>query len=91
MTNYIMHRLSLPRAALFSFVMLVLFTEASPTFAQGTSEQRAACLADAFRLCGAFIPDVNSVTSCMVRQHRNLSQECASTMSKRGPRHEDRL
>jgi len=41
-----------------------------------TAEQQQACSDDAFRLCGADIPDVDRVTACMVRQQAQLSPGC---------------
>ena len=41
-----------------------------------TGEQQQACMGDAFRLCGAEIPDVDRVTACMVRRQVELSPGC---------------
>ena len=41
-----------------------------------TPEQEQACSGDAFRLCGAEIPDVDRVTLCMVRNRSQLSPGC---------------
>jgi hypothetical protein len=41
-----------------------------------TPEQEQACTGDAFRLCGAEIPDVNRVTACMVAKKSQLSPAC---------------
>jgi len=41
-----------------------------------TPEQQQACSDDAFRLCGADIPDVDRVTVCMVRNKSQLSPGC---------------
>jgi hypothetical protein len=41
-----------------------------------TPEQQQACSDDAFRLCGADIPDVDRVTVCMVRNKAQLSPGC---------------
>jgi hypothetical protein len=41
-----------------------------------TPEQEQACSGDAFRLCGAEIPDVDRVTVCMVRNKSQLSPGC---------------
>jgi hypothetical protein len=48
-----------------------------PTMARAyTPEQQQACSGDAFRLCGADIPDVDRVTVCMIRNKSQLSPEC---------------
>jgi hypothetical protein len=41
-----------------------------------TQDEQAACTDDAFRLCGADIPDVDRVTVCMVRRKAELSPGC---------------
>ena len=41
-----------------------------------TPEQEQACTPDAFRLCGAEIPDVGRVTACMVAKKSQLSPPC---------------
>jgi hypothetical protein len=41
-----------------------------------TAEEQQACSNDAFRLCGAEIPDVDRVTVCMVRNKSQLSPGC---------------
>lgn len=41
-----------------------------------TDEQQQACSADAFRLCGADIPDVDRITACMVRNKSQLTPGC---------------
>jgi hypothetical protein len=63
-------QLSLMLATALSVSML-------PTGASAyTPEQQQACSADAFRLCGPEIPDVDRVTVCMIRHKAELSPEC---------------
>jgi hypothetical protein len=50
-----------------------MWPAASPAY---TSEQQQACTDDAFRLCGADIPDVDRVTACMVRNKSQLTPGC---------------
>lgn len=45
-------------------------------FAQGTEQQREACMPDAFRLCGQFIPDAGRVESCLRNAGPRLSPPC---------------
>jgi hypothetical protein len=52
--------------------------------AQGTPEQRAACAGDATRLCGQFIPDVDRITSCMIKVRRDLSPPCRAVLDRGG-------
>jgi type II secretory pathway component PulL len=55
---------------------LALWLGMSPAAAQGTPEQRAACEADAMRLCQEFVPDVQRITACMSQKRRHLSPRC---------------
>jgi hypothetical protein len=41
-----------------------------------TPEQQQACSGDAFRLCGADIPDIDRITACMIRNKSQLSTGC---------------
>lgn len=41
-----------------------------------TPEQEQACTGDAMRLCGAFIPDVDRITACMISNKTQLSPGC---------------
>jgi hypothetical protein len=44
--------------------------------AQGTDQERQACTPDAFRLCGAYIPDVDRITACLRSNGPHLSKPC---------------
>ena len=63
---------------------LALFLALAPsvTRAQGTADQRAACTLDAFRLCGAEIPNVERIIACMKANKANLSPGCRSVFDK---------
>jgi hypothetical protein len=54
--------------------------------AQGMDAQQA-CTPDAMRLCSAYIPDRARVTSCMLANRSQLSQECRLAMGGGGKRH----
>ena len=48
-----------------------------PAAGQGYSqEQQQACTPDAMRLCGAYIPDVDRITVCMIQNKSQLSPGC---------------
>jgi hypothetical protein len=53
-------------------------------FAQSQEDQQA-CMDDAFRVCGAFIPDRGRVTACMVENKSKLSSACQMVMNKYAP------
>jgi hypothetical protein len=59
-----------------------------------TPEQEQACSPDAFRLCGAEIPDVERVTACMIRNKSQLTPVCRAFFKPepkpRSSRREDR-
>ncbi len=46
-----------------------------------TSEQRAACTSDVFRLCKAEIPNVTKIISCLKKEQSNLSPACQSVFA----------
>ena len=43
---------------------------------RGTTEQRAACAPDAFRLCAGYIPDPTNVEACLRQRKSDLSDAC---------------
>jgi hypothetical protein len=51
-------------------------TMASAQENRGTSEQRAACVSDAFRLCSSYIPDGTGIEYCLTQKKSELSQSC---------------
>ena len=59
--------------------LLLLFQTSefqTSAFAQGTQDQRDACTPDAFRLCGAYMPDPGRVEACLRAAGPNLSRPC---------------
>ena len=53
--------------------ILGALTSASYAYSQ---QQQEMCTGDAMRLCGAYIPDVDRITACMVSKHDELSAGC---------------
>jgi hypothetical protein len=41
-----------------------------------TPEQQQACTGDAMNLCGAYVPDVDRITACMIQNKARLSPGC---------------
>jgi len=68
----------IPLGRYFSAVMVAFIgvTLAEASHAQGTPEQRMACTEDAFKFCGADIPDVPRITACMIKNLKQLSPVC---------------
>jgi hypothetical protein len=72
-----------PIAGLAALFGLALVLAPVPASAQGTPEQRAACEADAMRLCGQYVPDVQRITACMHQNRRYLSPRCRAVFAKK--------
>ena len=66
--------------AAFVLAWAVSFTP-TPAAAQGTPEQRQACQPDAMRLCSEFVPDVERITACMVKNRIRLSPPCRAVFT----------
>ncbi|NEW87664.1 hypothetical protein DU475_10370 [Rhodopseudomonas sp. WA056] len=63
------------RHAVFVAVSLGVSLVATGALAY-TAEQQQACTGDAMRLCGAFVPDVDRITVCMIRNKAQLTAGC---------------
>lgn len=48
----------------------------APALAQGTAEERSACIGDAFHFCASDIPDVPKIEVCLIRNMSHLSKNC---------------
>ena len=57
-------------------IAAAMLASGSAALAEGTPEQRSACIGDAFRLCGTEIPDVGRITACMKANYSQLSPGC---------------
>ncbi len=68
---------SLRNHALGAVLAMALTNAILPTKGHAyTAEQQQACTPDAMRLCGAYIPDVDRITACMIQRRSQLSPEC---------------
>ena len=70
-------------------IALMAAIASSPAAAQGTPQQRAACEQEAQWLCSNYIPDVDAITACMVRNRHLLSPRCRAMFgsgTKKRPR-----
>jgi hypothetical protein len=65
-------------------VLATLLASSSAGFAQGTPEQRAACMGDVFKFCSSEIPSVAKVTACMKANGAKLSPACKATANSKG-------
>lgn len=66
-------------------VSAVLIFAAAPAAAQGTAQERSDCTGDAFRFCSAFIPNVNAVEACLIRNKKQLSPGCQREFAANPP------
>ncbi|RXT35251.1 hypothetical protein [Bradyrhizobium betae] len=69
-------------ALLAAIVVALGSAAASAQDNQGTPEQRAACMADAFRLCSAYIPDPPGVEACLRQRKSDLSEGCKAVFEQ---------
>jgi hypothetical protein len=63
-------------------IVATLVASSSAALAQGTSEQRSACMGDAFRYCSAEIPNISRITACMKTNFSKLTPACKAVMTK---------
>jgi hypothetical protein len=64
--------LSVRPAVLFAAVLLASL----PAAAQGTSEERSACMGDAFKFCTSDIPSVSKIEACLKQNESKLAPAC---------------
>jgi len=64
------------RTAGLGAAFIATLLASSSAFAEGTAEQRAACMGDAFRYCSSEIPNVAKITSCMRANFFKLTPAC---------------
>jgi hypothetical protein len=71
-------RVSVRLAVACAFVVSAVAVVAGPASAQsqGTSEQRNACMGDAFRYCLSEIPNHKRIEACLRANRRSLSSAC---------------
>jgi len=63
---------------------VLLASSASAGSAMGTPEERSACIPDAFRLCGEYIPNADGVIACLKQKRAQLSVACHTVMKHSG-------
>lgn len=57
-------------------VLASLALLSAPALAQGTAEERSACMGDAFKFCSSDIPNVSAIESCLIKNRSQLSKGC---------------
>ena len=71
-------------ASAAAIVAVLLLAATLPARAQGTPEERSACISDAFRFCSADIPNVPQIESCLISNVSLLSPPCKAEFSPAG-------
>lgn len=64
--------LSAGSAALLAALVLAPLS----AFAQGTAEERSACMGDAFKFCLSDIPTVSKIEACLEKNESQLTPAC---------------
>lgn len=67
-----------------SLAMAAFISISAPAFAQGTAEQRSACMGDAFRFCGRDIPNISRIEGCLAQNVARLHPACAAEFTLHG-------
>ncbi len=61
-----------------SFLFAISAFLSTASWAQGTAQDRSACMGDAFKFCGADIPDVAKIEACLSQNRSQLTPACAA-------------
>jgi hypothetical protein len=67
-----------------SVLTLATIVSTVPAFAEGTPEQRAACMGDAFRFCRDDIPNVGKIEACLLQNRERLHPGCQAQFDNAG-------
>jgi hypothetical protein len=78
-----------------ALVLSIVVAPVGPARAQGTPEERSACIGDAFRFCSPDIPNVAQIEACLIRNRSGLDPACqaefvSSQKTKLHPSHFER-
>lgn len=52
--------------------------------AQGTAQERSACMGDAFRFCTSDIPNVSEIEACLIQNRPQLTPACSAEFGSLG-------
>ncbi|WP_053080485.1 hypothetical protein [Methylobacterium variabile] len=73
--------MSLTRAILTAAAGTVaLLAPAGPAGAQGTEQQRLACMTDAMTLCAGDVPNTRRIELCLRRNYARISTPCQGVL-----------
>jgi hypothetical protein len=71
-------------AAIGFVLALAAICITGPASAQGTTQQRSACMGDAFRFCSADIPNVSRIEACLLQNRERLRPACQAEFAAAG-------
>lgn len=60
------------------------FAIAGAGWAQGTAEERSACMGDALQFCSADIPNVSQIEACLMVNRVKLTPSCQAEFKSNG-------
>ncbi len=70
------------KTAIITFACALAFSTASFAEHSGSAEDQLACTPDVYRLCSQYIPDEDTITSCLQRNKPQLSAGCQAVFSR---------
>jgi hypothetical protein len=73
-----------PTTVMGSMLVLAAIAFTAPVFAEGTQQQRAACMGDAFRFCREDIPNVGKIEACLLQNRERLHPACQAQFDSDG-------
>ena len=63
-------------------IVAALLASSAASHAEGTAEQRSACMGDAFKYCSTHIPNIPAIKVCMKANYSKLSEACKAAAAK---------
>jgi hypothetical protein len=57
---------------------------AGAAWAQGTAEERSACMGDALQFCSADVPNVSQIEACLKANRERLTPACQAEFKSAG-------
>ncbi len=70
------------KTAIITLACALTFSTASFADHSGSAEDQLACTPDVYRLCSQYIPDEDTIVSCLKRNKPQLSAGCQAVFSK---------
>lgn len=68
----------------FGIAAVIVCMSPAHSRAQGTAEERSACMGDAFKYCGSDIPNVSKIEACLKANIGKLKPACRAEFEPAG-------